>query len=45
LLEEIEMNVYAPPSDVNHLKDAFEKASEVVSLLDKQCAEKCYFKG
>jgi hypothetical protein len=45
LLEEIEMNVYAPPSDVNHLKDTFEKASEVVSLLDKQCAEKCYFKG
>lgn len=44
LLEEIEINRYAPASDVNHLKDAFEKASEVVSLLDKQCAEKYYFK-
>lgn len=45
LLEEIEINVYAPPADVNHLKSAFEKASEVISLLDKQCAEKYYFKG
>jgi hypothetical protein len=45
LLEEIEMNLYAPPADANHLNGVFEKASEVVSLLDKQCAEKCYFKG
>ncbi len=36
LMEEIEINLYAPPSDINHLKNVFEKASEVVSLLDKQ---------
>ena len=40
LLEEIELNLYAPPSDADHLCSVFEKASEVVSLLDKQCAEK-----
>ena len=36
LLEDIELNVYAPPSNVNHLKEVYEKASEVISLLDKQ---------
>jgi hypothetical protein len=36
LLEEIEMNLYAMPAHGNHLKSTFEKASEVVSLLDKQ---------
>ncbi|MDP4285460.1 MAG: BatD family protein [Bacteroidota bacterium] len=36
LLEEVEINLYAPPSNTNHLKSLFEKASEVVSLLDKQ---------
>ncbi len=37
LLDEIELNVYAPPSNSNHLKMVYEKASEVVALLDKQC--------
>lgn len=36
LLDEIEINRYAPPSSVYHLNSIFEKASEVVSLLDKQ---------
>ncbi len=36
LLDEIEINIYAPPSSVHHLNNIFEKASEVVSLLDKQ---------
>jgi hypothetical protein len=36
LMEDLELNVYAPPSNVNHLKEVYEKASEVVSLLDKQ---------
>lgn len=36
LLEDIELNVYAPPSNINHLKETYEKASEVISLLDKQ---------
>jgi hypothetical protein len=36
LLDEIEMNLYAPPSNANVLNNVFEKASEVVSLLDKQ---------
>ncbi len=36
LMDEVEINLYAPPSDVNHLNAIFEKASEVVSLLDKQ---------
>ncbi len=36
LLEEIELNLYAKPSHDNHIKMVFEKASEVVSLLDKQ---------
>jgi BatD DUF11 like domain len=36
LLEEIELNVYAPPSPITHLKETYEKAAEVVSLLDKQ---------
>lgn len=36
LLDEIEINLYAPPSSIHHLNNVFEKASEVVSLLDKQ---------
>ena len=36
LLDEIEINLYTPPSSVCHLNNIFEKASEVVSLLDKQ---------
>ncbi|MEO8861971.1 MAG: BatD family protein, partial [Ginsengibacter sp.] len=36
LMENIELNLYTPPSDSNHLKEVYEKASEVVSLLDKQ---------
>ncbi|HSV11909.1 MAG TPA: BatD family protein [Hanamia sp.] len=36
LLDEIEMNLYAPPSNANELNNVFEKASGVVSLLDKQ---------
>ena len=36
LMDEVEINLYAPPSNVNHLNSIFEKASEVVSLLDKQ---------
>ena len=36
LLEEVEINLYAPLSGNNHLTRVFEKASEVVSLLDKQ---------
>ncbi len=36
LMDEIEMNLYAPASNMNELNTVFEKASEVVSLLDKQ---------
>ena len=36
LLDEIELNVYAPPTNSNHLQSVYEKASEVVALLDKQ---------
>lgn len=36
LMEEVEINLYAPASNVNQLNNVFEKASEVVSLLDKQ---------
>ncbi|MEO6290383.1 MAG: BatD family protein [Ginsengibacter sp.] len=36
LLDEVELNVYAPPSNSNHLQNVYEKASEVVALLDKQ---------
>jgi hypothetical protein len=36
LMDNIELNLYAPASNVNHLKEVYEKASEVVSLLDKQ---------
>lgn len=36
LLEEIELNLYSKPQQ-QHLQNAFEKASEVVALLDKQC--------
>lgn len=37
LLDEIELNVYAPPTNSNHLQMVYEKASQVVALLDKQC--------
>jgi len=37
VLDEIEINLYAPAIGSNEQKDIFEKASEVVSLLDKQC--------
>jgi len=36
LLENIEVNLYAPLSPVNQMQEVYEKASEVVSLLDKQ---------
>jgi hypothetical protein len=36
LMDEVEINLYAPPSNVDQLNAVFEKASEVVSLLDKQ---------
>ncbi len=36
LIDEVELNLYAPPSNSNHLKAVYEKASEVVALLDKQ---------
>lgn len=36
LQEEIELNLYARPTSENHLKNVFEKAGEVISLLDKQ---------
>ena len=36
LMEEVEINLYAPSSNANQLNNVFEKASEVVSLLDKQ---------
>lgn len=36
LFEEIERNLYSMPQQ-QHLQSAFEKASEVVALLDKQC--------
>lgn len=36
LLEEIEINLYTPPSNTYQLNRIFEKASEVISLLDKQ---------
>jgi hypothetical protein len=37
LMENIELNLYAPASSLSHLKEVYEKASEVISLLDKQC--------
>jgi hypothetical protein len=40
LMEEVEMNLYAPPSNATQLHFVFEKASEVVSLLDKQVYKK-----
>lgn len=36
LFEEIEMNLYSMPQQ-QHLQIAFEKASEIVALMDKQC--------
>jgi len=36
LMDEIEINLYAPPSNATQLSQVFEKASQVVSLLDKQ---------
>lgn len=40
LMNEVEINLYAPPSNVTELNKVFEKASEVVSLLDKQVCQK-----
>jgi len=37
LMEKIELNLYTPPSTTNEIADAYDKASEVISLLDKQC--------
>ncbi|MEO6220220.1 MAG: BatD family protein [Ginsengibacter sp.] len=39
LLDEIELNVYAPPTNSNHLQNVYEKALEIVALLDKQCVK------
>ncbi|MEO5907707.1 MAG: BatD family protein, partial [Ginsengibacter sp.] len=36
LMEEVEINLYAPHSNITGLNNVFEKASEIVSLLDKQ---------
>ena len=36
LLDDIELNLYAKPDKENNLCAVFERASEVVSLLDKQ---------
>ncbi|MEO6453007.1 MAG: BatD family protein [Ginsengibacter sp.] len=36
LLEAIEINLYAPHSSANQMQEMYEKASEVVALLDKQ---------
>ncbi len=36
LLEDIEVNLYAPVSSAIQMQEVYEKASEVVSLLDKQ---------
>ena len=40
LMDEVELNLYAPSSNVTELNQVFEKASEVVSLLDKQVCNK-----
>lgn len=37
LMDNIELNLYAPPSNINEMKDVYEKANEVIALLDKQC--------
>ncbi len=36
LLEDIELNLYAPVSSTTQMHEVYEKASEVISLLDKQ---------
>jgi len=36
LMDEVEINLYAPSSNATELNKVFEKASQVVSLLDKQ---------
>jgi hypothetical protein len=36
LLEDIELNLYAPISSTTQMNEVYEKASEVISLLDKQ---------
>lgn len=36
LLADIELNLYAPASSESQMQEVYEKASEVVSLLDKQ---------
>jgi hypothetical protein len=37
LLDEVELNLYAPSANSHQLKSIYEKASEVISLLQKQC--------
>ena len=37
LLKDIEWHLYTPVANVDHMEDVFEKASEVVALLEKQC--------
>ena len=37
LMETIELNLYAPSSPINQQKEVYEKAAEVISLLNKQC--------
>ncbi len=37
LMERIDLNLYAPPGSANEMTNVYEKASEVISLLDKQC--------
>ncbi len=39
LLEDIEVNLYAPVSSEIQMQAVYEKASEVVSLLDKQICQ------
>jgi hypothetical protein len=36
LLENIELNLYAPPSPANEMREVYTKASEVISLLERQ---------
>lgn len=40
LMDEVDINLYTPSSNVTELNKVFEKASEVVSLLDKQVCNK-----
>ncbi len=36
LLEKIELNLYAPAASASQMREVYEKASEVISLLDRQ---------